>query len=103
LAAALLVGMVVEFSLLDGAEHRPALIVLAVVAGVALLLQSRSPLAAPLVAIAAVAATAAFAPNAIQDASTPFFVVLLVAWCFGAYNPPRRARVGRPAIDPAGV
>jgi signal transduction histidine kinase len=103
LAAALLVGMVVEFSLLDGAEHRPALIVLAVVTGVALLLQPRSPLAAPLLAIAAVAATAAFAPNAIQDASTPFFVVLLVAWCFGAYNPPRRALVGLLAIDAAVV
>ncbi len=99
LAAALLVGMVIEFALLEGAQHRAALIVLAIVSGGALLLQPRWPLAAPLVAVVAVAATAAFDPTAIEAAATPFFVVLLVAWCFGAYNPPRRALVGLAAID----
>ena len=86
--------MVIEFALLEGAQHRAALIVLAIVSGGALLLQPRWPLAAPLVAVVAVAATAAFDPTAIEAAATPFFVVLLVAWCFGAYNPPRRALVG---------
>ena len=99
LAAALLVGMVIEFALLEGAQHRAALIILAIVSGGALLLQPRWPLAAPLVAVVAVAATAAFDPTAIEAAATPFFVVLLVAWCFGAYNPPRRALVGLAAID----
>ena len=101
LAAALLVGMVVEFLLLDHTQHRPTLVLLAVVTGVALLLQPGWPLAAPVVAVAAVAATAAFDPTAVEDATTPFFVILLAAWCFGAYNPPRRALVGLAAIAAA--
>jgi signal transduction histidine kinase len=103
LAAALLVGMVVEFLLLDDLRHRGALVALAAVAGVALLLQPYWPLAAPVVAVAAIALTAAIDPAGIEEAATPFFVILLAAWCFGAYNPPRRALVGLVAIIAATV
>ena len=103
LAAALLVGTVVEFLLLDDLRHRGALVALAAVAGVALLLQPYWPLAAPVVAVAAIALTAAIDPAGIEEAATPFFVILLAAWCFGAYNPPRRALVGLVAIIAATV
>jgi signal transduction histidine kinase len=94
LAAALLVGLLVELSVIDGVEHRAATLLLAAVAGVGLLLQRRWPFAGPLVATAAIVAAAAIDPEAIQDAATPFFVILLAAWCFGAYNPPRLALAG---------
>jgi signal transduction histidine kinase len=95
LAAALLVGLLVELSVLDGVEHRAVVLALGAVAGLALLLvQPRWPFAGPLLATAAIAAAAAIDPEGIENAATPFFAILLAAWCFGAYNPPRLALVG---------
>jgi signal transduction histidine kinase len=94
LAAALLVGLVVEFSLVDGAEHRPLLIALGAVAGLGLLLQSRQPFVGPLAATAAMAVATAIDPASVEDSTTPFFAILLAAWCFGAYNSPRLALIG---------
>jgi signal transduction histidine kinase len=95
LAAALLVGLLVELSVLDGVEHRAVVLALGAVAGLALLLvQPRWPFAGPLLATAAIAAAPAIDPEGIENAATPFFAILLAAWCFGAYNPPRLALVG---------
>jgi signal transduction histidine kinase len=94
IAAALLIGAQIELALLDDLEHRALVQLLALAAGVALLAQRRFTFWAPVAALVAIAALVAVAPNGLEDAATPFFMVLLVAWSFGAYNSPRRAVVG---------
>ena len=45
-------------------------------------------------AVPGVAAVAGTHPDGTSDLATPFFVVVLAAWCFGAYNPWRWAAAG---------
>lgn len=94
LAAALLVGLVLELALADGVDDRAPLIVLGAVGGLGLLLVPRQPFVGPLVATLSMAACSAVDPVGFEDLTTPFFVILLSAWCFGAYNQPRAAVLG---------
>jgi signal transduction histidine kinase len=98
LAAALLVGLVVEFALQDEVDHRALLVALGALAGIGLLLQQREPFVGPLLALGSIAAASAVDPYAVEDATTPFFAILLAAWCFGAYNRQRYAFIGLAAL-----
>lgn len=94
LAAALTVAFVLELALVDGVEHRVLLIVVAIAAGLGLVAQPRLPFWGPAWAVAGVATVAGIDPGGTVDLATPFFVVVLAAWCFGAYNPWRWAVAG---------
>jgi signal transduction histidine kinase len=98
LAAALTVAVAAELALTDGIEHRPLLVAIAVVAGLALVAQPRLPFWGPVIAMLGVAAIVGIDPAGTEDIATPFFLIVLASWCFGAYNPPRRALVGLAAV-----
>jgi signal transduction histidine kinase len=94
LAAALTVAFVLELALVETVEHRALLILVAIVAGLGLVAQPRLPFWGPAWAVAGVAAVAGIDPDGTSDLATPFFVVVLAAWCFGAYNAWRWAVAG---------
>jgi signal transduction histidine kinase len=98
LAAALTVAVAAELALTDGIEHRPLLVAIAVVAGLALVAQPRLPFWGPVIAMLGVAAIVGIDAAGTEDIATPFFLIVLASWCFGAYNPPRRALVGLAAV-----
>jgi signal transduction histidine kinase len=94
IAAALLVGAQIELALVDDLEHRPLVQLLALAAGLALLAQRRFTFWAPVAALVFLGALVTLAPAGTEDTATPFFMVVLSAWSFGAYSQARRALTG---------
>ena len=93
-AVSLAVFLLVEVATVDS-EHRVLLLLLALVAAVALPFTRAFPFAAPVVAALAIAATLVFEPDAMREANSPFFVVVLfLPWCLATYNERPRAIAG---------
>src|SRR5688572_11126940 len=102
-AAVLAVFLVVEFAMLDEGP-RGLYLLLAVIAGIALLFTRDFPFAAPLVTAGAIAGCLFADPEQFRDAAAPFFIVVLfMPWCLGVYNEPRRAVLGLVAMESIGL
>ena len=100
IAVALLIGIQIEIWVTPGLNDRWALSLLGLVAGVAILVAPRFTLAAPLVAVFALAGQVAIDASGVNDMVTPLFIVLLSAWCIGAYNRPPYAFAGLAVLFP---
>ena len=69
-----------------------------------LLLTRDYPLAGPVVAALAIAATLLFEPAEMRDADTPFLIVVLfLPWCLGTYNTRARAIAGLVFMEAVGL
>ena len=85
-------------------DERPLLLLCGLVGAVGLLLTRDYPLAGPVIATLAVAATLVVEPDGMRDADTPFLVVVIfLPWCLGTYNPRTRAIAGLVFMEAAGV
>jgi len=99
----LAVFLIVEIAILDS-EHRGTLLLLGLVAAAALPFTRAYPFVAPIVTALAVAGTLVFEPEAMRDANSPFFVVVLfLPWCMATYNERPRAIAGLVFMEAVGI
>jgi signal transduction histidine kinase len=98
-SVALGVFLVVDLALVDSPEQ-PWIAFCGAAGAIALLFTRRAPFVAPLVVAACTVVAVGLDPLPLEDAVSPFLVVILyIPWCLGTYNDTRKAVIGLLAIE----